>query len=149
MARLQRHAWWGLLVLTVLVLLFGIGDVIIGFEWDPGIPLGLTGMTPAQLASESPSAYRLLDFGVRGGGASLVVISTLLTTVLLIPFRRNERWGWWAMWALPAWATSVFLLNLAFGVTPGQAPPPPMISGPIIAGIAAAILIVSAPRFFR
>lgn len=34
------------------------------------------------------------------------------------------------------------------GVAPGQTPPPPMISGPIIAGIAAAILIVSAPRFF-
>ena len=38
-------------------------------------------------------------------------------------------------------------LNLAFGVAPGQAPPTPMISGPIFAVLAAAILLVSAPRF--
>jgi len=148
MAWLQRHAWWGLLAFTLLILFFGIGDVIIGVEWDPGIPLGLAGLTPAQVANESAPAYRLLDFGVRIGGANLAVISTLLTTVLLVPFRRGERWAWWAMWVLPAWALSVFMLYLAFGVAPGQAPPPPMISGPIFAAISAAILLISAPRFF-
>jgi hypothetical protein len=52
------------------------------------------------------------------------------------------------MWTLPAWAASAFALNVAYGVAPGQAPPPPMISGPIFAALAAAILLVSAPRFF-
>lgn len=148
MAWLRRHSWWGLLALAVLILFFGIGDMIIGYEWDPGIPLGLTGMTPAQLASESPQAYRLLDFGLRSGGPGLIVIGTLLTVILLVPFRRRERWAWWAMWVLPASAMSVLFLYLAFGVVPGQAPPPPMISGPLFAVISAAILLVSAPRFF-
>ncbi len=93
-------------------------------------------------------AYRLLGFGTRIGGANLTVIGTLLTTVLLVPFRRGERWAWWAMWVLPAWALSVLFLYLAFGVAPGQAPPPPMISGPIFAAISAAILLISAPHFF-
>jgi hypothetical protein len=38
---------------------------------------------------------------------------------------------------------------LIAGVQPDQPPPPPMISGPILAVLAAAILLVSAPRFFR
>ena len=37
--------------------------------------------------------------------------------------------------------------HLAFGIAPGQAPPTPMISGPIVALLAAALLLVSAPRF--
>jgi hypothetical protein len=45
-------------------------------------------------------------------------------------------------------AASVFVLILAVGVAPGQAPPNPMLSGPIIAVLSAAILLVSAPRFF-
>jgi len=49
---------------------------------------------------------------------------------------------------LPAWAASAFVLNLVYGVAPGQAPPPPMISGPIFAVLAAALLLVSAPSFF-
>ena len=45
-------------------------------------------------------------------------------------------------------AASVFVLIMAVGVAPGQAPPNPMISGPIIAVLSAAILLISAPRFF-
>jgi hypothetical protein len=144
---LQRHSWWGLLVMALILTLFGIGDLAAGLEADPGIPAGLTGMSLAELESESSAAYRLLDFGVRAGGLQLIAMGLLLTVVLLAGFRRGRPWAWWTMWLLPAWAATVFLLNAAFGVAPGQAPPPPMISGPIFAMLAAAILIVSAPGF--
>jgi len=36
---------------------------------------------------------------------------------------------------------------LVAGTDPGQPPPPPMISGPIVAVLCAAILIVTAPLF--
>jgi hypothetical protein len=120
-------------------------DIISGVEADPLIPLGLTGLTLLQLEAESAQAYRLLDFGVRAGGAQLVVIGLSMIAILLFAYRRGERWAWWTMWTLPAWAASAFVLNLAYGVAPGQAPPPPMISGPIFAVLAAAILLVSRP----
>jgi hypothetical protein len=148
MAWLQRHAWWGLVVMAVILALFGVTDMIIGISADPGIPLGLTGMTLAELEADSAQAYRLNDFSVRAGGTHLVVIGTLMIAILLFAFRRGQRWAWWAMWTLPAWAASVFVLNFVYGVAPDQAPPPPMISGPIFAVLAAAILLVSAPRFF-
>jgi hypothetical protein len=53
------------------------------------------------------------------------------------------------MWLLPVWAAGVFVLYLVAGVRADQPPPPPMISGPIFAVLGAAILLVSAPRFFR
>jgi len=53
------------------------------------------------------------------------------------------------MWLLPAWGVSVFALILATGVVPGQPTPYPMISGPIVALLASALLLLSAPRFFE
>lgn len=99
--------------------------------------------------AESASAYRLLDFMSRVGGTNLLMVGILMTAILLIPFRHGQRWAWWLMWILPAWAAAASVTIFIFGVAPGQAPPPPMISGVILAVLAAAILLISTPRFFR
>lgn len=148
MGWLRAHAWWGLLVMSLIVTMFGITDLTGGVSSDPGIPLGLIGRTLAELEAESAQAYRLLDLGVRAGGIHLIIIGTLQLAILVFAFRRDLRWAWWAMWTLPAWAAAVFVFYLAAGVAPGQAPPPPMISGPIFAALSAVILLVSAARFF-
>jgi hypothetical protein len=74
----------------------------------------------------------------------------LFFALLLVAFgvtdRRNQRWAWWTMWVLPAWAVGVPILYLVAGVEPDQPPPPPMVSGPILAVLSAAALLVSAPR---
>lgn len=147
MGALRRRSWLILAAMSVLVALFGLGDLIVGVTFDPAIALGLTGLSLAELQAESTAGYRLVDFGARSGGISLIVIGTLLTAIVVIPFQEGRRWAWWAMWALPAWATGAFILIAAFGVAAGQAPPPPMVSGPIFAALAAAILLVNAPRF--
>ncbi len=135
--------------MTVLVAVIGFSPVIQGINEDASVPLGITGMTAAQLQAASAQSYRLLDFEVRSSGIALIVIGTLLSAVLLGAFRQNRPWAWWMMWVLPLWGASVFVLILAIGVAPGQAPPAPMISGLIIAVLSAALLLVSAPRFFR
>jgi hypothetical protein len=146
---LERHAWWGLLFITLLFVAFGVGDIIVGPAADVGIPVGLTGMTPDELEAESAAAYRLFDFFTRVNGASLALSGLFATAILLFGFRRNQRWAWWTLWLVPVWATGVLVSYLIAGVQPDQPPPPPMISGPILAVLAAAILLVSAPRFFR
>ena len=105
-------------------------------------------MTASQLEAAGGQAYRLSDFKVRSGGISLIVIGTLLSAVLLGAFRQYRRLAWWVIWVLPVWGASVFGLILASGVAPGQPPPTPMISGPIMAVLSSALLLVSAPRFF-
>lgn len=146
---LELHAWWGLLATASLIAVFGLTDVVSGSAADPAIPRGLTGMTLEALEAEGSTAYRLFDIYTRVNGIGLVLIGLLFTAVLLFAFRQNERWAWWTMWLLPVWAASILVFYLVVGVQPDQPPPPPMVSGPILAVFCAAILLVSAPRFFR
>ena len=146
---LERHAWWGLLAITLTLVAFGVTDVVVGPAADRAIPLGLTGMTLEELEAEGPSSYRLFDFFTRVNGFSLLMVGLFGTAILLFAFRRNERWAWWTLWLLPAWAVGAATFYLVAGVESDQPPPPPLVSGPFIAVLAAAILLVSAPRFFR
>jgi hypothetical protein len=146
MAWLRRHAWWGLLAVSVTIILFGVTDIASGAAADRLIPQGLTGRTIEDLESESPDAFGLFDFAVRSNGWTLVLVGVLLAVIVLVPFRRGERWAWLAAWALPIWAAVVPVFYLVAGVEPGQPPPPPMVSGPIVAIFCVAILLVSRPR---
>ncbi|MGH2382581.1 MAG: hypothetical protein ACRDG7_15370 [Candidatus Limnocylindria bacterium] len=146
MAWLQRHAWWGLFAISVIVMLFGLTDIASGAAADVGIPQGLTGRTIGDLEAESADAYGLFDFITRINGLSLALIGALLAVIVLIPFRRGERWAWWTAWALPIWAAVVPIFYLVAGVQPDEPPPPPMVSGPIVAVLCAAILLVRRPR---
>jgi hypothetical protein len=145
---LERNAWWGLLAIAVIYIVFGVTDLLIGPEADVGIPLGLTGMTPAELEADGAAAYRLFDFFTRTNGWSLVMIGWLTAAVLWFGFRRNERWAWWTLWFMPVWTAAIGVFYVVAGTDPSQPPPPPMISAPIVAVISAAILLVSARRFF-
>lgn len=145
---LERHAWWGLLFMTVTLVLFGVTDVLVGPAADRAIPLGLTGMTLEELQAEGPASYRLFDFFTRANGYSLLMLGLFGTAILLFAFRRNQRWAWWSMWLLPLWAAGGVAFYLVAGVESDQPPPPPMVSGPFFAVLTAAILLVSAPRFF-
>ena len=145
---LQRNAWRGLLAMAVLIGLVGLWALLVGITEDASVPLGLTGRSLSEIASESPAGYRFADFGVRAGGLGLVVNATLLATIVMFAFRQDRRWAWCAMWVLPIWGASAVVLIVAVGVAPGQAPPWPMISGSIIAVLSAALLLVSASRFF-
>ena len=150
MGWLRRNGWWGLMAMTVVLVLFGITDVIVGAEADPGIPLGLIGLSPVELRAESEPGYRIFDFFVRSQGLVLVVLGLLGTGILLFAYRRDQQWAWWTMWALPVWAAAGFSLYLVAGVEATQPPPPPpMVSGPFFAVLTNAIQLISAPRFFR
>ncbi|HVQ23474.1 MAG TPA: hypothetical protein VMT36_09385 [Candidatus Saccharimonadia bacterium] len=147
MSWLQRNAWRALLVLVVLIGLVGMWALLVGITEDPSVPLGLTGLTAAQIQTQGEGGYRLADYGVRVGGLCLVVIATLLSAIVVFAFREHRRWAWWAMWVLPIWGAATMLLILALGVAPGQAPPTPLISGLVVVVLSTALLAVSAPLF--
>ena len=114
---------------------------------DPAITVAIAGRTPAEVLAEDPTGYRLADFSARSLGLGLVMIGALMAAVVLIPYRSGQRWAWNLMWILPAWAAAVPLLYLAYGTAPNQPPAPPMISGPLIAVLAAAALLADRRRF--
>jgi hypothetical protein len=124
-------------------------DIIVGSASDEGIPRGLIGLSSSELRAESEAGYRIFDFFTRSQGLVLFVLGLLSTAILLFAYRRELRWAWWTMWALPAWSAGVLILYLVAGVDPAQPPPPPMLSAPFFLVLTVAIQLVSAPRFFR
>jgi hypothetical protein len=142
-----RRLWWVLVAIAVLFGLFGLTDVLGGATADPGIPLAVAGLSPTELEAESVAAYRMFDFTVRTQGLLLILMGVVLTAILLIPYRQGQRSAWRLMWVLPAWSLSILGLYLVFGLAVGQAPAPPMISGPIVAVISGLILLADRPRF--
>jgi hypothetical protein len=137
---LQRHAWWGLLALAALSTVRGLIDLASGVTWQAE---DVTGKTITQIAAESGAGSELSDFSVRSSGLYLILLGTLVAATILFAFRRDHRWAWWAAWTLPASAIASSVLYLAFGVVG------PPITSAILGGLAAAILLISAPRFFR
>lgn len=147
--RLQRNAWLGLLVLGVLIGIVGLWALFIGITEDASVPLGLTGRSLADLAAESPDGYRFADFEVRAGGMGLALIGGVLASIAVFAFRSGHSWAWWLMWTMPIWAGANVSLIVIVGIAPGQPPPWPLISGAIVGAISAALLFVTAPRFFE
>ena len=147
MSGIRRRGWWVLAFFAGMLVVFGVGDVLGGVLADPAITVTLSGRSPAEIQAAEPTAYRLYDFVARSGGVNLALIGILLTVIVAIPYRGGQRWAWWAMWILPAWAALVPVQFLVFGTAPGQPPAPPMVSGPIVALIAAGVLLVDRERF--
>ena len=130
-----------------MLVVFGFGDVLGGALADPAITQTISGRSPTEVQAAEPTAYRLYDFVTRSGGVNLVLIGILLAVIVAIPYRGGQRWVWWAMWILPAWAALVPIQFLVFGTAAGQPPAPPMVSGPIVALVAAGVLLVDRQRF--
>jgi hypothetical protein len=94
-----------------------------------------------------PEASRVLDFRARIGGVDLLALGLLLAIVTWFPYRAGQRWSWGALWVLPGWAASFVVVPLLYGLAPGQSLTAAMVSGPILALLAAAALVVDAGRF--
>lgn len=122
MSWLTRHAWWGLVAVAAIFLIFGATDIASGAAADPAIPQALTGKPISQLQAEGGDAYELYDFAARNNGWTLMWIGALLLAVLWFGFRRNERWAWWTMWLLPVWSIGVLVSFLLVGTDPSQPP---------------------------
>jgi hypothetical protein len=145
--RVRRRLWWVLPALSIMVVVFGVSDLLVGITSDPSVTVAIIGLTPSELETSSAGGYRLADFLVRTRGLEVAAFSLLLTIVLLVPYRGAQRWAWYAALILPAWAIAVSLTFLAFGMAPGQSPPPAMVSGPFFAVLSAVVLVVDRGRF--
>jgi hypothetical protein len=137
---LQRHAWWGLLAMAAVGTGFGLVALVSGVTWQAE---DVTGRTIAQIGAESSAGSTLADFSVRTGGLYLIAAGVLQSAILLFAFRQDRAWAWWTMWTLPAIAIGGSFLYPTFPA------PGPAITGAIVGALEVAILLVSAPRFFK
>lgn len=148
MSAIRERLWWVPFGLSIAIALLAMGDIVVGASFEPEGTLAIGGVTPADVATASPEASRVLDFRMRMGGVTLLALGVLLAVMTWFPYRSGERWSWCALWVLPAWAVSFVVVPLVYGLAPGQSLTSAMLSGPVIALLAAAALVLDARRFF-
>jgi hypothetical protein len=61
----------------------------------------LSGRTWEQFAASDPDVAGIYAMDLVLLGITLTAFAILATIVTLIPYRRGERWAWFALWLLP------------------------------------------------
>ena len=142
----EQSVWVLFLVLGVIEILFGVGDMIAGIENDPAILISATGITPSELKARDPLIYNAMDHGQKVIGQIGLMNGALVSVISLTAFRRGARWSWFTFWLIP--------VSMAFGVVssynsrlPGESLAPPFYSGLLFAVLTTLWLALSYRKY--
>jgi len=98
----EKYAWIVLLALGILGLTGGLVQAFaVSGQLDAGIIRNLTGMTWEEIATRSPGIASYISYLQRTMGMGTLSGSVLLVAIAAIPYRKGERWSWYAIW-IPA-----------------------------------------------
>ena len=149
----ERMAWIGLLAVSAIIGVFGVGDMLGGARdlqnGETVMMHSLTGLSWNEVQAASPGAANLIDWKFRTDGATLAVVAGLCLAIGLTGFRRGERWAWGALWALPAWMGLTAYFTVSAVRYPNFGTPIPAISGSILGAVCVLCLAASYRRFFH
>lgn len=140
----ERHAWVLVALIGLVLALGGAGYLVIGLDPQPDYGLALPeGRTStAELLADSPAAMTpilrntLTEYGIMQAGLGVLVV-----VLAAVPFRRGERWAWFALWVVPLVMLGANLNAARLGIALGPLP--------VFAGIALLGLLLPARAFFR
>ena len=142
----ERSAWMLFLVIGLLEILFGWGDMIARVENDPAILVSITGRTPAELKAQDPVFYAAMDHQQKVIGQILWITGALISIISLTAFRRGERWAWFTFWLIPVsmaiGAVSSYNIRL-----PGESLSPPFYSASLFAILTIVWLALSYKKY--
>lgn len=118
MHRLQRFAWVLSALMGLPFVLFGVSALLFGLSFSDtpvGLPGGpdavvrTTGVPWDEVVAADELAVTLLRGVSRVAGLAFLALGVLVVTIASIPFRRGQRWGWFALWVVPAFMFGLLL----------------------------------------
>ena len=95
--RVPRASWIILAVVATLTILSGL---YVGLT-PTGSQTELSGRTWEEFAAADPEVARIYSMDLVLLGMTLTAFAILGTILSLIPYRRGERWAWFALWLIP------------------------------------------------
>lgn len=142
-----RHTWKVFTALSVLIALFGLGDVIVGgatfVNGESALFQSMSGTSWPEFTAADPGAAHLVDYLVRAGGLHLLIVGLLSLAICLTALRRRKRWAWFAMTIWVVWLAAVPAMVLALRLDQQGPLPVPVISGTILLLVTVATLVLS------
>ncbi|HEU0292257.1 MAG TPA: hypothetical protein VFR47_05950 [Anaerolineales bacterium] len=143
----DSSAWVLFLVLGVIEILFGVGDMIAGIENDPAILVSATGKTPAELKAHDPLLYNAMDQQQKEIGNILLTAGLLIAAISLTAFRRGARWAWFTFWFIPV-SMAFVIVSSYNNRQPSESLPPPFYSGLLFTVLTIVWLTLSYRKYF-
>jgi hypothetical protein len=128
----EQSVWMLFLVLGVIEILFGGGDMIAGIENDPAILISTTGITPSELKAQNPLIYNAMNQQQKIIGQNLLITGALISVISLTAFRRGVRWAWFVFWLFP-FEMMLIVFSSYSNRQPGETLAPPFYSGLLFA----------------
>lgn len=149
----ERNGWKVFAALSVILIIFGIGDMVEGGGTYRGGEVvlfhSLTATTWDALVAADPGAARLIESHVRGTGSLLLMFGLLSLAISVTALRGGQRWAWWAMSVWPLWLALNYLLMWIAQPDLSSGIPVPLISGTVFLVITVATLAFSSRRYLR
>ncbi len=142
----EGSVWVLFLVLGVIEILFGAGDMIAGIENDPAILISATGITPAELKAQDPVLYNAMDQQQKAIGHALLMTGLLVSVVSLTAFRRGARWAWFTFWLIPI-DMALIVVSSYNNRQPNESLAPPFYSGLLFAVLTIVWLALSHRKY--
>ena len=96
----SKHAWLLFFVLGALAVA-GAPIMLLGNPPDPPSPKGFTGLSSDEIAARIPGMSGYISSIARQLGNFMLATGLFLMAVAAVPFRKGERWAWYAMWVAP------------------------------------------------
>ena len=113
LAGLQRGTWLIFFILGILALI-AAPKLLSGNPPDPPSPEGITGLALSEMGQRVPGLTGYIGSISRQLGNFMLTMGLLMAAVAAFPFRRGERWSWFALWTVPALLLIQFV-NSNFG----------------------------------
>ena len=109
-----KYGWVVYLFLGLLWLVVGLTQV-----FNPGALLDdeaqhITGVSLSELEASCPEATELVRFLFGAVGMLKTSWSLLVLAIVLIPFRRGEKWAWYTLWLAPTILVSQGIFDSIF-----------------------------------
>lgn len=136
-----------LLVLLGLFMVFAVvsdlsADAVRGIPTDhEGTFTALTHRSWDQARAAAPGVADYITVLERGYALHELTFALLFLAIVLVPFRRRERWAWWSLWLL-------LIADLGYTTTFGVHDPPIFTRSLIAAGALPVLLLAHIPAFF-
>jgi len=142
----EGSVWVLFLVIGLIEILFGAGDMVAGVENDPAILISATGRTPAELKAQDPLLYKAMDQQQKVIGQVLLTMGLLVSVISLTAFRRGARWSWFTFWLIPV--SMAFVVVSSYNSRlPGESLAPPFYSGLLFAVLTTLWLALSHRKY--
>jgi hypothetical protein len=97
----RKHAWIVFFVFGVAASIAGLMILAGAVQVDPPSAERTTGLTLGQIVARVPGMDAYVSGLTRQLGNFMIAMGVLLSSIAAIPFRRGERWAWYACLSLP------------------------------------------------